>query len=207
MDEEKKTDVDVSQNDSVKKNDDVLEKAFAHPVVKEIKSDMMRYKDERNQLRSQLEEYKKKEQEVEVKRLEEEKKYKELFEAEKKAREELVNSLKVEKIRNAINGEAVKVGAINPNDANFLHLEGVSIGEDGNVTGVTEAIEKIKTEKPYLFASAGVQTFGQQPKKGDKSIIYQDLLDDAWLMSKYLKTQPDVVESLKQDYLKKKRRV
>jgi hypothetical protein len=198
MDNENKPAGEPNVSDSQK--DDVLEKAFAHPVVKEIKSDMMRYKEERNSLRAKLETLEKGKEEEEKKKLEQQAEFQKLYEAEKAEKERILESAKQEKIRNAIMFEVQKAGAINPNDANFTHLEGVSIGEDGAVIGVSEAIEKVKAEKPYLFGGKSVQTFGQQPKAGTTSLTYEDLLKDPKLMRKYKDEQPEIFQALKDKY-------
>jgi len=196
--DEVKTESQPNVSDSQK--DDVLEKAFAHPVVKEIKADMMRYKEERNSLRARLEALEKGKEEEQKKKLEEKAEYQKLYEAEKAEKEKILADARQEKISNAIRLEVTKAGAINPLDANFTHLEGVSIGDDGSVIGVVEAIEKVKAEKPYLFGGVKVQTFGQQPNKNSTSLTFEDLLKDTNLMIKITKEQPDVYQALKDKY-------
>lgn len=81
-----------------------------------------------------------------------EQKVKELQEANKKASEDYNKSLTLEKTKNAIKRELL--GKVHDESlaVALLDLSKVEVGEDGNVkNGLKEQLEKLKTDKPFLF--------------------------------------------------------
>lgn len=83
-----------------------------------------------------------------------EQKVKELQEANKKASEDYAKSLNLEKRKNAIKRELF--GKVHDESlaVALLDIDKVELGEDGNIkSGFKEQIEKLKTDKPFLFKS------------------------------------------------------
>lgn len=94
---------------------------------------------------------------AETKRLEEQGKHKELADKATKERDEanakLSNYVKVSELKVA----ALKVGCVDPDAlAKIVDLAQVELDNDGNVDNakLTALIEKVKTEKAYLFGAA-----------------------------------------------------
>lgn len=114
--------------------------------------------DEETAKRKELEKWKadreKADQEAEAKRLEEQGKFKELAETEKKKREETeARYVKTTKV-NALKFEALKNGTLDADAVVALaNLDDIKLSEDGSIdtASVTALIEKMKTEKKYLF--------------------------------------------------------
>ena len=184
--------------------DEILDKAFQHPVIAKQREDMLAYKAKDRALTAELDALKKEKAEAEAKRLEDEKRYQELYEKEKAERVALVERMKGEKIASAIREAAVKAGAVDVKDPNFANLSGVSVGDDGAVTGAEEAVAKVMAERPYLKATtAGVETFTSKPAKAKGTVTWADLMADPALMYKIKKDQPEVFRRLAEEETKK----
>ena len=185
--------------------DDILDKAFQHPVIAKQREDMLAYKAKDRALTAELEALKKEKAEAEAKRLEDEKRYQELYEKEKSERTALVEKMKAEKIASAIREAAVKQNACNEYDANFANLPGVSIGDDGAVIGAEEAVAKVLSEKKYLQkdTTGSVETFTSKPAKAKGTVTWADLMADPALMYKIKKDQPEVFRRLAEEETKK----
>jgi len=180
--------------------DDILDKAFQHPVVAKQREDMLAYKAKARALEEKMAAIEAEKAASEAKRLEEEKRFQELYEKEKSERTALVEKMKTEKIASAIREAAVKAGAVDSTDPNFANLSGVSIGDDGAVTGAEEAVLKVMAERPYLKASTGaVETFASKPAKAKASVTWADLMADSALMYKIKKDQPEVFKRLAEE--------
>jgi hypothetical protein len=179
--------------------DEVLSKAYNHPTVKAWRDDALKRKARLRELEAEIEARKKTEAEAEAERMKKNQEFQALYEKERAEREQLAESFKREKINFAVREAAVRLGAIDSTDANFAHLKGVSIGEDGSVTGVDEAIGKILAEKPYLKkADSPPATFGTQPAKGNGSLKWADLLAQPKLMKKIKDENPALFRALKE---------
>jgi hypothetical protein len=62
------------------------------------------------------------------------------------------------RLRTGILSEAAKMGFTDPSDAfNLIDIGSLDVDDDGKVTGVPEALEKLKEQKPYLFARRSPQ--------------------------------------------------
>jgi predicted phage tail protein len=99
-------------------------------------------------------------QEIEKQQLEKNAEYQKLYESEKERaarleseKQELHNTaIKAQKL-SALKLQAKESGMIDVSDAGlFVNLDDISLTDDGNIEGVNEAIEKLKTAKPHLFA-------------------------------------------------------
>jgi|GEM_PF-1324909 len=77
-------------------------------------------------------------------------------------------------IGTALRAEAIRLGAYNPDDIlRILDVSEVIRGEDGQVSGVAEVLERARAERGYLFAAEGEQPVrsgttvgGQAPSPG-----------------------------------------
>jgi hypothetical protein len=84
-----------------------------------------------------------------------------LAELEKKLNEANLN-LVTERLRNAVQSEAAKMGFLNPEDAYQLaDLAEVETTDDGKVTGVEDALKKLVKDRPYLLKTPGQTTAPQ----------------------------------------------
>jgi hypothetical protein len=146
------------------------------------------YSDTRKQLREAKEALKKVEDEKkkqDEEKMKENNQFKEL--AETKDRELAETKTKYEtslkKVRFA--ELAMKEGVVNVDDAfRLANLEGVTVADDGSVSGMEDVIAKVKEGKPYLFGQQD-QTLGggsNPPKDGDtqagKRIYKQSQIED-----------------------------
>lgn len=103
-----------------------------------------------------------------------EQKVKELQEANKKATDEYAQSLAVERKRNAIKRELFGKVQDESLTVGLLDIAKIELGEDGNIkSGFKEQIEKLKTEKPFLFkegqpapAKGSFKPAGKSPQDG-----------------------------------------
>lgn len=76
------------------------------------------------------------------------------LEAEKSAREQALATARAQAIRSAVVSAASKAGFADPADAvNFIDADALTIGDDGGVEGVDEAIKALAEQKPYLIKS------------------------------------------------------
>lgn len=118
-----------------------------------------------DEVNSELQKYKKAEEkrkaeqaEAEKKRLEDEGKIKELLEKEKSEKAELQTKYERSAKANALKVEALKQGTVDADAVVALsNLDDVELSEDGSVNTqtVTAVIEKLKSEKAYLFGEGG----------------------------------------------------
>ena len=91
-------------------------------------------------------------EEMENKSLEEQGKYKELAEKEKQKADDALAKLNQERINNVIMAEATKAGAVDLEAVQKLVDRNViQVGEDGTITGATEAVKGLLESKPYLI--------------------------------------------------------
>ena len=94
--------------------------------------------------------------EKQSKALEEQGKFKELADQRAEELETLRETVKQSTIRNAVLLEAARLNIADPADAYQLaNLSGVTIGDDDSVQGVSDALQKLITAKPYLLKSNG----------------------------------------------------
>lgn len=117
------------------------------------------------QVTKEKEERERKEKEAEETRLAEQGKFKELSEAKEKEIENLKNSYSREKKVNALQAEAMKLGAVDLDAVvKLANLEDVKLSEDGSIDTetVVKAVESLKAEKSYLFAEGGQANIGSE---------------------------------------------
>lgn len=82
-------------------------------------------------------------------------KLREALEAEKAKAAQAVERAKTALIKAAFTAEALAANLVSVDDAfKLADLSGVEVDDDGTVTGVKEAVEKLVQEKPYLVKQA-----------------------------------------------------
>jgi len=111
------------------------------------------------------EEREKKEKEEEEKRLAEQGKFKELAESKDKEIEALKGNYTREKKVNALQAEAMKLGAVDLDAVvKLANMDGVKLSEDGSIdqASVTQVVNDLKTGKGYLFAEGGNPNIGSE---------------------------------------------
>lgn len=108
--------------------------------------------------------------------------------ADFKARaEQLEQARKQDRITYELRVAGLREGVQDPADLSLANLEGVGFDEEGNLTGVDDAVKQLKERKPYLFK---VQETPRQPgamppnpgprasaEKANNQPTAQDLLD------------------------------
>lgn len=166
------------ENNKSKSDDSNKENEINMEELNRIKSDLMKFKTERNELRAKLEEVENLKAQEEKAKMEEQGKYKELsakHEAELvKAREELkavqqkqLDLQKLSAFREA-GGELAR-----PQYSNFVDLSRIVVDATGeiNVDSAKSEVERLKKDSPELFKSltksdqhAGQAPFGAKPK-------------------------------------------
>lgn len=130
--------------------------------------------DEVNQKAKELEKWKS-EQEAKAKAAEEEiLKKKGEFETLAKQKEEENNTLKAQlqtqRIDNLLTIEAGKAGAVDVSDVlKLIDRSGITVNEDGSVTGAAEAVTALLTAKPHLKGSGQVPTVGSPTNPNDQT--------------------------------------
>lgn len=94
---------------------------------------------------------------------------------------------------------ALKEGVVDVNDAfRLANLDGVTVSDDGTVSGMEDVIEKLKAEKKYLFGSQDQSLGGGStpPKDGDtqngKRIYKQSQVEDPEF---YAKNKEDIIKA------------
>lgn len=139
----------------------------------------------------------KKQQEIEkTKKLEEEKKFEELLQIERKKVEELTKQTSQIKVETAIQTEAVKRGIVDSDAAlKLVDRDLIKIGDNGELTGVKEAIESLATSKPYLVDSTKANLGGGTPPNNNTGIKIK--LSDAQNAEYYSKHSSEVDEAFR----------
>lgn len=156
--------------------------------------------DDNKVLKEQLSNFEKDKTEAEKKRLENEGKWQEAAElAEKKATEAeakatKADALRIEKMQEfEIGIEAKNQGINDVNDAiKLINSSDIVINDDGTFTGIKESIEKLKTEKPYLFSDENSTNVGvhSDKAKGRTMTTREELLSDPIAATKLKKDNP-----------------
>jgi hypothetical protein len=158
---------------------------YGHPRFK----DLSQAKKERDDL---LDKRKKEEDDLLIKNKQ--------FEDLAKKREEEATDLRTQlantKIDNVIERAAVKAGAVDSEAVlKLIDRSAVKVDENGNVTGVDEAINSIKTSKGYLFGTGSAASMGNPSNPGgDNAGVkrYKQSEIDAMPMDTYNKEEKDI---------------
>ena len=94
---------------------------------------------------------------------------------------------------------AMKEGVVNVDDAfRLADFEGVTVSDDGSVSGMEDVVAKVKEGKPYLFGQADQSLGGgsNPPKDGDnmggKRIYKQSQVEDPEF---YAKNKEDILKA------------
>ena len=74
-------------------------------------------------------------------------------------------------IFNAVEKEAINAGAINSADVvSFVNIDSITTDDDGNLTGVEDAVKSVKESKPYLFGEERRKAGGIDHDDGNLSL-------------------------------------
>lgn len=109
----------------------------------------------------ELKQIKEKQKADEENTLKEQNKWKELAEAKDQEIGTLKNQVQQSVVNNQLLMAFQKVGFIDADAAlKLVDRANIKVNEDGTVTGVTEAVEQLKTKSPYLVGKPGAVTVG-----------------------------------------------
>jgi hypothetical protein len=155
--------------------------------------------DDNKSLKQKLAEIEKSKTEAEKKRLEEEGKWQEAAElAQKKATEAEERAKNAEKATKdksreyEIGLESKMQGVNNIKDAILLvDVDDIVDNDDGSFSGIKEAVEKLKKEKPYLFSddNGGLGVHSNKPK-GNTMTTKTELLADPIAATEFKQKHP-----------------
>lgn len=145
--EEKPTGQPQAGGDVQKPQTQAEPETFSREYVEELRRENAKYRTERNDFKTKLDD-------AEAKKLEEQGKFKELADQRAAELEDLKLKRREDAVQAAVRLEALKMGFNDPNDAyTAADLSKVKVGEMGDVSGVQEAIVALVAAKPYLVKS------------------------------------------------------
>jgi len=165
-------------------------RAFQHPRFKKLADDAKAGREAREAL-----------EKAEQKKLEEEGKFKELAETERQKREALEQQVKQSAIDTAVISEAAKLGAVDPDAVKALITrDNISVDENGEVSGVAEAVKALADGKGYLFKKgSGAPNLGGGNKGSDASggemIPHSKVKDPEF----YRKNEADILKAMREN--------
>jgi hypothetical protein len=136
---------------------------------------------------------KKEKDEAENKRLAEEGKYKELAEKAEKEKNELQSKFTQTRIDTSVRTAALRAGAVD--DEAVLALIDrslVKVDDQGNVTGVDEAVNKLLEEKPFLVGNGKPNKLGLGTNPGGKNGLRQYKLSELQNAQFYKENEADI---------------
>jgi hypothetical protein len=134
----------------VQLTDEQLAAAFNHPRFKAL-----------NERAKKAEELEKQQQEAERKAAEEQGKFQDLYKSAEERATKAEAALKQTRIENAATLAAAKLGVIDPAAAiKLMDQSGISVSDDGTISGVAEAVKALQTSSPYLFKTPAQGSVG-----------------------------------------------
>jgi hypothetical protein len=134
----------------VQLTDEQLAAAFQHPRFKSL--------NERAKKADELEQAAKDAAEAAAK---EQGKFEELYKTANERATTLEGQLKQTRIENAVTLEAAKLGVVDPVAAvKLLDQSNITVGDDGTISGVAEAVKALQTASPYLFKTPAQGSVG-----------------------------------------------
>lgn len=134
----------------VQLTDEQLAAAFNHPRFKSL--------NERAKKADELEQQAKDAAEAAAK---EQGKFEDLYKTANERATTLEGQLKQTRIENAVTLEAAKLGVVDPIAAvKLLDQSGITVSDDGTISGVAEAVKALQTASPYLFKTPAQGSVG-----------------------------------------------
>lgn len=134
----------------VQLTDEQLAAAFNHPRFKSL-----------NERAKKADELEKQAQEAAEAAAKEQGKFEDLYKTANERATTLEAQLKQTRIENAVTLEAAKLGVVDPAAAvKLLDQSGISVGEDGAISGVAEALKALQEASPYLFKTPAQGSVG-----------------------------------------------
>ncbi len=134
----------------VQLTDEQLAAAFNHPRFKSL-NERAKKADELEQAAAKAAEEAAKEQG----------KFEDLYKTANERAEKAEAAVKQVRIENAVTVEAAKLGVIDPAAAiKLMDQSGISVSDDGTISGVAEAVKALQTSSPYLFKTPAQGSVG-----------------------------------------------
>lgn len=130
----------------------------------ELRREAASYRTEKKELSKERDILKNRFDEAERAKLEEEGKFKELYEKKQKELDEERKATERKMIRSEVKAAAIAAGFIDLDLLSTIPMTEVKIDESGDVSGALEAVEKFKTNKPYLFKGSNSGSGGGDNK-------------------------------------------
>ena len=88
-------------------------------------------------------------------------KFEDLYKTANERAATLEGQLKQTRIENAVTLEAAKLGVVDPVAAvKLLDQSGISVSDDGTISGIAEAVKALQTSSPYLFKTPAQGSVG-----------------------------------------------
>lgn len=122
------------------------------------------------------EEYEEQQRKAKEAKLKEEKKYEELIEGKEKENLSLKEQLQKTKVDTKVMVEAQKLGVVDLEAVlALINRSDIKVSDDGQVEGVSEALETLKSSKTYLFTGSNSSTVGSgsNPSGNNTGTVYK----------------------------------
>lgn len=134
----------------VQLTDEQLAAAFNHPRFKSL-----------NERAKKADDLERQAQEAAEAAAKEQGKFEDLYKQANERASTLEGQLKQTRIENAVTIEAAKLGVVDPNAAvKLLDQSGITVGDDGTISGVAEAVKALQQSSPYLFKTPAQGSVG-----------------------------------------------
>jgi hypothetical protein len=192
----KKTQADQSNFDPKQIGDEDFNKIFDDPRL--FQHSRFKQLNERAKKAAELE---KQQEESEKKKLKEQAKWQELAEKTEAEKAQLEQKYQSTLIDNKIQVLSAQLGAVDTEAvAKLIDRGTISIDENGNVTGVDEAIKSLQEAKPYLFDEQAVKKLGNATNPGrdgnktGKRFTHSQIQDPVF----YAENEQDILIALRQ---------
>lgn len=138
------------QGQGVQLTAEQLAAAFEHPRFKAL-----------NERAKKADELEKQAQDAADAAAKEQGKFEDLYKTANERATAAETALKQERINNAVTVEAAKLGVVDPSAAiKLLDQSGISVSDDGTISGVADAVKALQQTSPYLFKTPAQGSVG-----------------------------------------------
>jgi len=210
---EAKTEEEIKAEETAKAEEEAKKTSFEEKdgnvivpvdVFESYKNDMHKYKGQRNELRTENEKLSKQVEnfsDVEKEKKEEDLKKNQQFEELAKVKEgevaELKKAIENQSISSELKTIALQMGITNVEDIKLADMESVVFNAESKIVeGAKEAIEKLKSGKPYLFESNSPIVDTGRPGAVPENLTKEMLVHDGALAMKVKKENPALYSKL-----------
>lgn len=184
-------------------------------VFDDYKTDMHKYKEQRNELQTklqdtekQLEDFKAQQKKSEEEKMIENEKFKELAEKREQELVDMQTQLTENNIMSALTVEAMKLKINDVADLKLIDRSKVQINPDTKIVeGIENAIKELKEKKPYLFDNNGTKAPDVDTSKaGDipEGSTYESLMENPAKLRELKQKDPDAYRQLRNTYIENK---